>query len=70
LSTKVGSLKRRRRRAGWCAGEFVEIRDRIGPLVSFTGLSGPDGVAVDAAGNVYVADYGNNRVVKLAIVGA
>jgi DNA-binding beta-propeller fold protein YncE len=36
----------------------------------FTGLSGPDGVAVDAAGNVNVTDYGNNRVVKWAVVGA
>jgi streptogramin lyase len=25
-------------------------------------LSGPAGVAVDAAGNVYVADFGNNRI--------
>jgi DNA-binding beta-propeller fold protein YncE len=35
-------------------------------VVPFTGLSDPSGVAVDAAGNVYVADSGNNRVVKLA----
>jgi serine/threonine protein kinase, bacterial len=32
----------------------------------FTGLRHPEGVAVDAAGNLYVVDYGNNRVVKLA----
>jgi serine/threonine protein kinase, bacterial len=31
----------------------------------FTGLSLPDGVAVDTAGNVYVADRGHNQVVKL-----
>ncbi len=32
----------------------------------FTGLHDPRGVAVDAAGNVYVADAGNNQVLKLA----
>ena len=31
----------------------------------FNGLNGPQGVAVDGAGNVYVADAGNNRVLKL-----
>ena len=31
----------------------------------FTGLNHPYGVAVDAAGNVYVTDTGNNRVLKL-----
>jgi serine/threonine protein kinase, bacterial len=34
----------------------------------FTGLSYPEGVAVDSAGSVYVADRGNNRVVKLPAV--
>jgi serine/threonine-protein kinase len=31
----------------------------------FTGLNRPTGVAVDTAGNVYVADSGNNRVLEL-----
>jgi serine/threonine protein kinase, bacterial len=31
----------------------------------FTGLHGPEGVAVDSAGNVYIAEGGNNRVLKL-----
>ena len=31
----------------------------------FHGLSHPQAITVDAAGNVYVADTGNNRVVKL-----
>ncbi|MCV7200179.1 hypothetical protein [Mycobacterium angelicum] len=35
-------------------------------VIPFIGLSGPEGVAVDSAGNVYVADSGNSRVVKLA----
>jgi serine/threonine-protein kinase len=32
----------------------------------FTGLNDPRGVAVDAAGNVYVSDNDNNRVVRLS----
>jgi serine/threonine-protein kinase len=31
----------------------------------FTGLSAPNGVAVDSAGNVYVTDLHSNRVLKL-----
>jgi DNA-binding beta-propeller fold protein YncE len=32
----------------------------------FTGLSFPEGVAVDATGAVYVADSDNDRVLRLA----
>ena len=32
----------------------------------FTGLNNPSGVAVDSAGNLYVTDNGNNRVLRLA----
>src|SRR5262249_44045264 len=35
-------------------------------VLAFTGLAGPMDVAVDSLGNVYVSDFGNNRVVKLA----
>jgi serine/threonine protein kinase, bacterial len=35
-------------------------------VLPFTGLKSPAGVAVDAAGNVYVADQYNDRVLKLA----
>jgi serine/threonine-protein kinase len=34
-------------------------------VLPFTGLIAPQGVAVDAAGNLYAADTGNNRVLKL-----
>ncbi len=29
-------------------------------------LNGPEGVAVDSAGNLYIADFGNNRIRKVA----
>jgi serine/threonine-protein kinase len=34
-------------------------------VLPFTGLDQPYGVAVDAAGNVYVTDAWHNRIVKL-----
>ena len=37
-----------------------------GQTLPFTGLNRPYGVAVDAAGSVYVTEENNNRVVKLA----
>jgi hypothetical protein len=46
------------------------------PLKTFTGgsgtgaLKGPTGVAVDAAGNLWVADTGNNRIEELNPAGA
>ena len=33
-------------------------------------FDGPGGMAVDASGNVYVADYGNHRVQKFTSTGA
>ena len=35
-------------------------------VLPFTGLTTPSGVAVDTAGDLYVTDWHNNRVVKLA----
>ncbi len=49
-----------------------------GPAIAFgpgsqntvgSGLRGPSGVAVDGAGDVFVADYGNNRVVEVPAGG-
>ncbi|MGO9508832.1 MAG: serine/threonine-protein kinase PknD [Mycobacterium sp.] len=37
-----------------------------GGALPFSGLNRPGGVAVDRAGNVYVADAGNSRVLELA----
>jgi hypothetical protein len=55
--------------AGVChvAGADAISRYELGLQVTlpFTGLSFPTKVAVDGAGNVFVADSGNNRVVEL-----
>ncbi len=39
-------------------------------MLPFTGLHSPDGVAVDAAGDLYVVDRGNSRVLELAASSA
>jgi len=36
------------------------------PVLPFTGLNGAGGIAVDGAGTVYVTDYKNDRVLRLA----
>src|SRR5208337_4105510 len=38
--------------------------------VATTGLNAPAAVAVDTAGNLYIADTGNNRVVRVTPAGA
>jgi serine/threonine protein kinase, bacterial len=35
-------------------------------VLPFEGLDGPQSVAVDTAGNVYLADWGHVRVLKLS----
>ncbi len=45
---------------------YVRAHHRAAGLPFTPGLHTPGGVALDTAGDVYVADTGNNRVVKLA----
>jgi len=46
------------------AGSSAGSADGAGPTAKF---NKPHGVAVDTAGNLYVADYGNNRIRKIVI---
>jgi DNA-binding beta-propeller fold protein YncE len=45
---------------------YLYINAHRVPALPFTGLNRPWGVAVDTAGDVYVTDEVNNRVLKLA----
>lgn len=71
----VVAVKRRKKRrwigplvaligvAALLTGVYLRLYDR--QALPFDGLNTPGAVVVDAAGTVYVADTGNNRVVKL-----
>lgn len=52
--------------AAGITGYFLRHNGSGYTVLPFTGLSSPQGVAVDAAGGVYVVDSYNNRVLKLA----
>ncbi len=43
--------------------------DSIAKLDSLPSFNGPAGIAVDVAGNIYVADYGNNLIRKITAGG-
>jgi alpha-tubulin suppressor-like RCC1 family protein/sugar lactone lactonase YvrE len=50
--------------------QVVEVKSNGAVLrIKASGLSQPNGVAVDSAGDVYIADTGNNRVVKITPKG-
>ena len=70
------SWSRRGRRAAWIVGLICAVTMATKSLNAQTaqfsfaqstigsGLNGPSGVAVDGSGNIYIADNGNNRVLK------
>src|ERR1017187_6806789 len=46
-------------------GEYYSFSGDNGPATS-AGLYSPEGIAVDSAGNLYIADSGNNRIRKVS----
>lgn len=64
LASAGHPIRRAARRAGPATSEKAEKRE--GPVLVPAGrFEQPRGLATDAKGNVYVADFGNNRVQKL-----
>ena len=51
------------------AGNGTAGRSGDGGAATAAELTGPNGVAVDAVGNVYIADQGNSRVRKVSVAG-
>lgn len=60
-STRAGSLTIQGQTVTITQAGSTYVAAAVSPLVS-VGLSGPEGVAVDGAGNVYIADTGNNAI--------
>jgi sugar lactone lactonase YvrE len=51
------------------ANIIEKYTDGVGTVFANTGLSVPEGLAVDSAGNVYVANLGNNTIMKFTPCG-
>src|SRR5439155_453349 len=51
--------------AGGGAGDGINTFAGDGGAATSASLNGPNGVALDAGGNLYIADYGNNRIRKV-----
>ncbi len=49
-------------------GKWTASSQTLSTVVS-TGLSGPEGIALDVAGNLYIADRGNNAIKKFSTGG-
>ena len=48
---------------------FSQNVQYVNTLGKNLGLSSPEGISVNSSGDIYVADTGNNRIIKLNIKG-
>ncbi len=48
------------------SGQDTTVLDSVAKIDSLPSFNSPSGVAVDASGNIYVADYGNNLIREIA----